>query len=98
MEKITKKLLNAFITKSAKTFGFTSKKTYLEDRAKNNYAVMLKVGEDEDGNGKFQPLQWEDGNPVILNTKALAEEEAKEYEGALAISEWEMYNLYGVVA
>lgn len=98
MGKITKKSLNAFIAESVKTFGYNSKKEYLEDRARKNFVVMEKVGEDNEGNGKYQPLQWEDGNPVILNTKALAEEEAKEYEGALVISEWEMYNLYGVVA
>ena len=36
MGKITKKLLSEFITKSAKTFGYETKKAYLEDRAKRN--------------------------------------------------------------
>ena len=59
---------------------------------------MEKVGTDENGNDRFQPMQWEDESIVVLNTKALAEEEAKEYEGAVVITEWEMYHLFGVVA
>ena len=98
MGKITKKALNAFIAESVKTFGYNSKKEYLEDRAKKNFVVMEKGGEDNEGNGKYQPLQWEDESIVVLNTKALAEEEAKEYEGAVVITEWEMYHLFGVVA
>ena len=98
MGKITKKLLSEFITKSAKTFGYETKKAYLEDKAKRHYVVMEKVGTDENGNDRFQPMQWEDESIVVLNTKALAEEEAKEYEGAVVITEWEMYHLFGVVA
>lgn len=98
MGKIMKKTFNEFITNSTKTFGYDTKKAYLEDRAKNNYVVMEKDGEDENGNGKFKPLQWEDGTFVVLNTKELAEEEAKEYDGAIVITEYEMYKLYGVVA
>lgn len=97
-KKLTKKSFNDFISKSMNLFGFGTKKEYLEERAKKNYVVMEKVGEDENGNGKFQPLQWEDGSYVVLNTKALAEEEAKEYEGAVVITEYEMYELYKVAA
>ena len=42
MGKITKKALNAFIAESVKTFGYNSKKEYLEDRAKKNFVVMEK--------------------------------------------------------
>lgn len=98
MGKITKKSLNAFIAESVKTFGYNSKKEYLEDRARKNFVVMEKVGKDNEGNGKYQPLQWEDDSIVVLNTQELANEEAKEYEGAVVITEWEMYNLFGVVA
>ncbi len=97
-KKLTKKSFTDFIASSMKTFEYDSKKEYFEERAKNNFVVMEKMGEDEEGNSKYQPLQWEDGSYVVLNTRELAEEEAKEYEGAIVVTEYEMYKLYKVIA
>lgn len=88
--KSVKTKLNEFITKSMDVFGFTSKNDYLTQRASNNFVVLVEGA----------PLYWDDNNEdlMVLNTEALAREEANEYINAEVITEMELYTREGVVA
>lgn len=94
---ITKKSLLDFISRSMHGFGYRTKAEYYNGRAKKNFVILDPVGE-ENGKTLYKPQVWENGDLVVLNTRELADEEAREYEGSAVVSEYELYVLYGIIA
>ena len=80
MGKITKKSLNAFIDESAEMFGNT-REEYLEN-AKKNYVIL---------DSEKNPICWEDGTLMVMNSLNGAMEEAEIDEKV--VSEFDFYTM-----
>ena len=94
-KKTIKTILTDFIKSSAKTFGYATTESYLNERASKNFVVLTPSG--ATGDNTYEPQFWEDGETlVVLNTEELAKEEAKEYEGATVVTELKLYHLLGI--
>lgn len=84
---LTKEVVNKFIADSARACGL-SVASYLENKANRSYVVLIGS----------RPLTFdEDSTDIcVFDSKALALEEAAEYENAKVITEYDYYLAKGI--